>query len=1397
MGWLKILAVRNLTACAVGAALFLILAANACGLAAESSGFQLLTNLTQIRLLDPAEAGKGYPVEVRGIVTCPDLLQAWVYLQAGDEGIYIRTPSTDFQLRPGDEVIVRATTLGAAHNFLVSPQYQLLSSGVPLPRPAVLVGEALYDTNYDSRYALASGRVERVSTDGPRWQFSLRQGPRRFVAQLLNPPGNPLQPSEWVGARLEFTGPVSIRSTGSNSTPVTRLSAWSLSNVRLLEPAGVPKKALIGELRGLLGSDERVAVTGRVVPVRGGGVELKDSSGTIAFAAPPFVREGDDVELSGFVGEPDRTLTLESPEVRLIERDAQGTSRAVITRVDQLRSLSFAEADAKLPVRIRGVVMYNPPNSHNLFVHDGTAGAFAWLEKSRSDLVPGTEIEVAGRSGGGLFAPIIDGATVVPGKLRGLPPPRRVTFVELMSGRDDSQMVEFSGVVRRVVFTNDVAEMKIAGVGGAVDATLPASREQALALEHARVRVQGVAGGRFNGSHQMIGAQIFIPGLSSITVEEPAPAPFLIKPATIGSVFGFRQGTDPYRRVRISGTVTWQAPEGGLYLVDGFNNLFVDAAYNPEIHTGMLAEAVGYPAAGGSHAAPFLENAIVRPAGQGIPFAPADATTEALRNGEFDATFTRIHARLLQSYERNGAWHSTWRTQDAAKMVFDAVLHSGRPPNLEANTIANISGIVRIQMDDQRQPSGFVLHLRSPADIAALSTPPWWNARRAWQAVYMLLAAIAISTIWILFLRAKVEQQTSLVRARLAEHLALEKQYRDLFEDNPHPMWVYDLLTLRFIAVNSMALARYGYTREEFLKMDLMDIRPPGERERLKEFFRTRGNPNQDAAVWLHQRKNGELLWVELTTREVVFAEKKAKLVLAHDITARKKAEADLLRLATAVEQTSEMVLILDHEGTIQYLNPSFTRVTGFSAEEAIGRRFDFIDREPAAQARFEQMVAAMGDQRSCGGLFSSRNKSGDRYEEKLVLSAVHDTGGKLLNYIVVSRDVSKESALEQQVRLSQKMEAVGLLAGGVAHDFNNLLQVIQGYTLLSLQMAGPDKELHDNLEQVKSASERAAQLTRQLLVFSRQQNLEETDLDLGEALAETLKMVRRVIGEHIEVELSAAPDLQKIRADRGRIEQVIVNLCVNARDAMPTGGRLSIQVSNTILTKADLGAQSASAAGSYVCLRVSDTGCGMDSKTLSRVFEPFFSTKPKDKGTGLGLSVVYGIVEQHRGVIRVHSKPGAGATFLIYFPASRGEAKSPVILKTAAPEDQGNETILLVEDEPAVRLLAARILKRAGYEVQVAADGMEACTLFEKHAADIDLVLMDVIMPRMGGREAYERIAKKRQDIPVIFCSGYSERELGAEFLQSHGLDLLPKPYLPDELLTRVRERLRAGQAS
>ncbi len=393
------------------------------------------------------------------------------------------------------------------------------------------------------------------------------------------------------------------------------------------------------------------------------------------------------------------------------------------------------------------------------------------------------------------------------------------------------------------------------------------------------------------------------------------------------------------------------------------------------------------------------------------------------------------------------------------------------------------------------------------------------------------------------------------------------------------------------------------------------------------------------------------------------------------------------------------------------------------------------------------------------------------------------------------AEDVTERRALEQQLRQSQKMEAVGRLAGGIAHDFNNLLMVISGYSEFLLERLGAEPHLRGPAQEIASAAERASSLTRQLLAFSRKQMLAPRIVNLNDIATENLKMLNRMIGEDIDLVMVASPNLWPVRADAGQIEQVIMNLAVNARDAMPSGGKLLIETSNTSLDEEYARLHSPLRPGDYVMVAISDTGAGMDSETQSHIFEPFFTTKGT-KGTGLGLSTVYGIVKQSGGYIWVYSEVGKGTTFKIYLPrvASTGEPAAQV----AAPiqfqkVEPGTETILLVEDEANLRYLARQYLEKQGYKVIEAADGAVAMQIAVAHEAVIHLLLTDVIMPGMNGRELAQRIAEIRPNVKILYMSGYTENVIGHNGMLDAGVRLLQKPFNLRDLKSKVREVLDA----
>jgi PAS domain S-box-containing protein len=483
-----------------------------------------------------------------------------------------------------------------------------------------------------------------------------------------------------------------------------------------------------------------------------------------------------------------------------------------------------------------------------------------------------------------------------------------------------------------------------------------------------------------------------------------------------------------------------------------------------------------------------------------------------------------------------------------------------------------------------------------------------------------------------------------------------------------------------------------------------------------------------------------------------------------------------------------------DGSGKVLDGNPAFLTMLGYSAaDEIVGRHMGGLYAD--TQQWFE-----LADFLSSGSPFNGltaewRRKNGSTTVVRASGRAVMN-GRKEIVYELFVEDVTERRTLEQQLRQSQKMEAVGRLAGGIAHDFNNLLMVISGYSEFLLERLGPDPALRGPAQEIASASERASSLTRQLLAFSRKQMLTPRILDLNGIVTENFKMLTRMIGEDIDLVLVPGMNLGAVRADAGQIEQVIMNLAVNARDAMPSGGKLTIETSNVTLDEEYVRLHAPLQPGDYIMIAISDTGAGMDTETQSHIFEPFFTTKGP-KGTGLGLSTVYGIVKQSGGYIWVYSEVGKGTTFKIYLPrvASMNEAVAPFSARAGAQRaEPGTETILVVEDEANLRALARQFLEKQGYKVIEAADGAVAMQIAVAHEGVIHLLLTDVIMPGMNGRELAQRIAEIRPNVKILYMSGYTENVVGHNGTLDAGVRLLQKPFTLRDLKMIVREVLDAN---
>jgi PAS domain S-box-containing protein len=494
-----------------------------------------------------------------------------------------------------------------------------------------------------------------------------------------------------------------------------------------------------------------------------------------------------------------------------------------------------------------------------------------------------------------------------------------------------------------------------------------------------------------------------------------------------------------------------------------------------------------------------------------------------------------------------------------------------------------------------------------------------------------------------------------------------------------------------------------------------------------------------------------------------------------------------------AVEQAENVIFMADPSGEITYVNPAFEKTYGFSKEEAIGATPRILKSGRHDAAFYAELWRALLSGEAYHGEIVNRARDGRLVTVDLSARQVFDADGKTMGFIAVQHDVTERRRLEEQFRQAQKMESIGRLAGGVAHDFNNLLTAILGYAGLLEAREPLGAAAREDLNEIRTAAERAAALTRQLLAFSRKQVLAPSVLSPNELVAGVERMLHRLIGEDVDLSARLDPSVGNIRVDAGQLEQVLVNLAVNARDAMPEGGKLTIETGNAVIDKAYAAQHVGVSPGRYVMLAVSDTGMGMSDETRSQIFEPFFTTKELGKGTGLGLATVYGIVHQSGGHIFVYSEPGKGSTFKLYFPLVEG---APSETGAAAPGPEleiarGSETILIAEDEPAVRTLAGTFLSGKGYRILQAAGGAEALTLAERFPDTIHLLLTDVVMPDMSGPDLEKQLRARRPELRVLYMSGYTDDGVVRNGMLEGRQLYLQKPFTPRTLAGKVREAL------
>jgi PAS domain S-box-containing protein len=600
----------------------------------------------------------------------------------------------------------------------------------------------------------------------------------------------------------------------------------------------------------------------------------------------------------------------------------------------------------------------------------------------------------------------------------------------------------------------------------------------------------------------------------------------------------------------------------------------------------------------------------------------------------------------------------------------------------------------------------------------------------------------------------------------------------------------------QFVDMNETFSRFLRYPPEELRHLTILDVTHPEDVQRSRDMHEAivRGELNEYRLEKRYVGKDGAIIWSDTAVSAIRDADGQylATVGVIRDITSQKKSEEARIRLATAVEQAVEGIVITDIEGTIQYVNPAYEKITGYSRDEVVGQKPMLLSSEEGNPTAQRDVIETLSRGERWSGHLVKRRKDSTLYEEDVTVTPVLDHQGNLKNFVVVKRDVTKEVGLQRQLLQAQKMEAIGTLAGGVAHDFNNILQVALGYSELLLGDASLPGHSRADLHKVYDSAKRGADLVQRLMTFSRKTEIRPQPLNLNRRIRELRKMLERTVPKMIEIDLVLNEGIARVNADPTQMDQVLMNLAVNARDAMPDGGKLVIETSNVLIDEESAKAFLDAKPGPHVLLTVKDTGTGMDRDTLEHIFEPFYTTKESAEGTGLGLAIVHGIVKQHGGHVRCYSEPGLGSTFRIYLPALVSDDEAAEI-KIAAWPQGGSETILLVDDDERVRDLGSRILTKAGYKVLTATNGKEALETYRVGAPQIQLVLLDLIMPEMGGKQCLAEIREMNPRAKVVIASGFSANGPTNDALSLGARGFVDKPYEARQLLQVVRSALDA----
>jgi len=1388
----------------------------------------LISNITQFNLLEPSVAERNIPVQLTATVTYYDPIWKILILQDDKQGVYVE--SWGFSgLKVGDVVEMKGVSSLATGRPEIKPhRLTVIQSPGKMPTPKSVNKDNL--SQFPNQWVKATGMVRVIETNHDHIILSLQM--EGLAAQVFLPGSGSMDSSVLLDSVIQFDGVYGISHSGGVNAQA-QFFVPDLGHVRVkVEGNGRIWDMTPRTVRNLLvhyqdiASTQRVLIKGVVQAFKASEYPvIADTTGNIRIqcVAAEDLQPGSPVMVSGFLMKDavgpmlgdamwqpiQATFGSQTRPTNALLGPAKDTNR-VVSLAREAYQLRRNEAAKEYPVALNGVVTYADNEWGSTFFQDASGAVYLKHKETGYAIKSGDVVEVHGITQAGMLSPIVSNATFIVRGSTNLPSPHKVRLSELMTGEYDCHWVEIEGVVHSMELQQKHLYMVIMTGEGSLRVIVPAfTNSPPEKYINARVRIRGACGAEMGLDRRRIESiRLNVPNLTEdyIQVIETPPADLFSAPnEPIQDLYLFNARDARVQWVKVAGQITLKYSPNEFYLQDESGGVLVRTYQTNLFHMGDTLEVVGFLIHQGGK--PMLWNALFRSASPIVRIVPLaiHKLDDILYSSISDAQLVTVQAFLLDNLPPLD--HPRLLLENDG-VTFLAACGDDEPHDHSAmlrykrGSLLELTGICSIIAGGAGLPNSFRVLLRNPQEIHLLHAPPLWNTSRIWDVVSGLALLVALALVWILMLRRQVRAQTSLMKQRLDSEAELEDRFRELFE-NANDLLFTTTIQGVFTSVNRSMQQFFGADSSAFCQMNLEGITIPDQRELVRRNIQELSSGETNKQFELHVQKNDQSSAILVVNLHMLRHNGSPVMIqgIAHDITERQVFAESLSRernlLRTLIDNIPDRVYVKDLQGRYLLVNKAFD---GFAPKtnspSTLGKTvFDIFPPELAQVYHADDQLVIHSGIPMMDHEEPSVDTRANRCRYITSKVALKDDKGQIIGLVGISRDITDRHSLEAQLRQAQKMESIGQLAAGVAHDFNNILTVIQGHAGILMTLPNNTPDAKDALKQISDASQRAANLTRQLLTFSRKQVIQPKTIDLNDLITNLSKMLARLLGEEINVRYLYNSTPPIVYADAGMIEQVLMNLAVNARDAMPKGGQLTVRTDIVDIDSLYVQHNREAQVGRFVRLIVSDTGHGMDDATLNRIFEPFFTTKEAGKGTGLGLATVYGIVKQHQGWLRVESSPGKGAQFQMFFPLSAHSVASETALPLA-PAVGGGETILVVEDEEALRLMVKRVLERNGYRIIIAQTGKEAMEIWPKHRQSVQLLLTDMVMPDgLSGKDLADRLMAEDPKLKILYTSGYSVdlAKDGSRFVP--GVNFIAKPYEPDVLLRLVRSILDRKQ--